>query len=187
MPWRRKWQPTPVLLPGKCHGQRSLVGYSPWEPCRLQSMGSQNSRTWLSDFTSLHFRDYWWKDHMYVKNSTNWLLCFYNFLVKNQLPPSFNKENNNSYFWLRSFKVLSNQNVRQTPLLCVKARISNMTRPRNAGFFKNAVFIIVSWPVYPDPFCLLSTDLVLVQGKLEAETLTININWTIVNYEWVCN
>ena len=29
-PWRRKWQPTPVLLPGKFHGQRSLVGYSPW-------------------------------------------------------------------------------------------------------------------------------------------------------------
>ena len=28
--WRRKWQPTPVLLPGKSHGKRSLVGYSPW-------------------------------------------------------------------------------------------------------------------------------------------------------------
>ena len=31
IPWRRKWQPTPVLLPGKFHGQRSLVGYSPWD------------------------------------------------------------------------------------------------------------------------------------------------------------
>ena len=30
IPWRRKWQPTPVLLPGKFHGPRSLVGYSPW-------------------------------------------------------------------------------------------------------------------------------------------------------------
>ena len=30
MPWRRKWQPTPVFLPGKSHGQRSLVGHSPW-------------------------------------------------------------------------------------------------------------------------------------------------------------
>ena len=28
-PWRRKWQPTPVLLPGRFHGERSLVGYSP--------------------------------------------------------------------------------------------------------------------------------------------------------------
>ena len=30
MPWRRAWQPTPVVLPGESHGQRSLVGYSPW-------------------------------------------------------------------------------------------------------------------------------------------------------------
>ena len=28
--WRRKWQPTPVFLPGKSHGWRNLVGYSPW-------------------------------------------------------------------------------------------------------------------------------------------------------------
>ena len=30
IPWRRKWQPSPVFLPGKFHGQRSLLGYSPW-------------------------------------------------------------------------------------------------------------------------------------------------------------
>ena len=34
IPWRRKWQPTPIFLPGKSHGQRSLVGYSPWA-CRV--------------------------------------------------------------------------------------------------------------------------------------------------------
>ena len=28
--WKRKWQPTPVFLPGKSHGQRTLVGHSPW-------------------------------------------------------------------------------------------------------------------------------------------------------------
>ena len=28
--WRRKWQPTPVFLPGKSHWQRSLAGYHPW-------------------------------------------------------------------------------------------------------------------------------------------------------------
>jgi len=28
IPWRRKWHPTPVFLPGKSHGQRSLAGYS---------------------------------------------------------------------------------------------------------------------------------------------------------------
>ena len=30
MPWRRKWQLTPVFWPEESHGQRSLVGYSPW-------------------------------------------------------------------------------------------------------------------------------------------------------------
>ena len=30
IPWRRKWQPTPVFLPGKSHRQRTLAGYSPW-------------------------------------------------------------------------------------------------------------------------------------------------------------
>ena len=29
--WRRRWQSTPVFLPGKFHGQRSLAGYSPWD------------------------------------------------------------------------------------------------------------------------------------------------------------
>ena len=30
VPWSRKWQSTPVFLPGKFHGQRSLMGYNPW-------------------------------------------------------------------------------------------------------------------------------------------------------------
>ena len=42
IPWRRKWQPTPVLLPGKSYGRRSLVGYS---------HGVTKSQTPLSDFT----------------------------------------------------------------------------------------------------------------------------------------
>ena len=29
IPWGRKWQPTPLLLPGESHGQRSMVGYGP--------------------------------------------------------------------------------------------------------------------------------------------------------------
>ena len=30
IPWRRKWQPIPVFLPGESHGQTALAGYSPW-------------------------------------------------------------------------------------------------------------------------------------------------------------
>ena len=36
IPWRRAWQPTPVFLPGECHGQMSLVGYCPWN-CKGQT------------------------------------------------------------------------------------------------------------------------------------------------------
>ena len=31
IPWRRAWQPTPVFLPGESHGERNLVGNSPWD------------------------------------------------------------------------------------------------------------------------------------------------------------
>ena len=31
VPWIREGQPTPVFLPGESHGERSLVGYSPWD------------------------------------------------------------------------------------------------------------------------------------------------------------
>ena len=34
-PWKRRWQPTPVFLPGEFHGQRSPLDYSPW--CRKES------------------------------------------------------------------------------------------------------------------------------------------------------
>ena len=37
VPWNRKWQPAPVLLPGESHGQRDLVGYSPWDHKELDT------------------------------------------------------------------------------------------------------------------------------------------------------
>ena len=46
IPWRRKWLPTPVFLPGEFHRQRSLEGYSPWGNKRVQT---------LSNFIVFHF------------------------------------------------------------------------------------------------------------------------------------
>ena len=40
--WSRKWPPTPVFLPGKFHGQRSLVGYNPWG--RKESDATEHTR-----------------------------------------------------------------------------------------------------------------------------------------------
>ena len=43
--WRRKWQPTPVFLPGEFYGQRSMAEYSPWHV---------KSQTWLSNWACTH-------------------------------------------------------------------------------------------------------------------------------------
>ena len=43
IPWRRKWQSTPIFLPGESHGQRSLVGSSPWGRQRVRHNGSNLS------------------------------------------------------------------------------------------------------------------------------------------------
>ena len=54
IPWRRKWQSTLVLLPGKSHGGRSLVDYSPWG-CKESDMTG-----WLSlSLSSSHFFLHW--------------------------------------------------------------------------------------------------------------------------------
>ena len=44
IPWRRKWQPTPVFLPGESHGQRSLADYSP-QGCKSQTRLSAHTHT----------------------------------------------------------------------------------------------------------------------------------------------
>ena len=54
IPWRRKWQPTPVFLPRKSYGQRSLVGYSSWsrkELARTERLSTNNRPSptvWIS-------------------------------------------------------------------------------------------------------------------------------------------
>ena len=44
IPWRREWHPTPVLLPGESHGQRSLVGYSPWGDKEYDNLVTEQQR-----------------------------------------------------------------------------------------------------------------------------------------------
>ena len=53
IPWRRKWQPTPVFLPGKARGQRSLVGYGPWGCKELDTTERRRLRTAEPGGTSL--------------------------------------------------------------------------------------------------------------------------------------
>ena len=84
--WRRQWQPTPVLLPGKSHGWRSLVGCTPWSheesdttEClhfhfSLSCIGEGNSKT-LQCFCLENPRDggAWWTAVYGVAQSRTWL------------------------------------------------------------------------------------------------------------------
>ena len=46
-PWRRKWQPTPVFLPEKSHGQRSLVDHTPWGQRDFKVVKLSFKETWF--------------------------------------------------------------------------------------------------------------------------------------------
>ena len=59
---RRQWHPTPVLLPGKSHGQRSLVGCSPWGLWRV----GHDWETSPSLFTFMHWRRKWQPTPVFV-------------------------------------------------------------------------------------------------------------------------
>ena len=54
IPWRKKWQPSPVFMPGKSYRQRSLGGYSPWDHKELDTTEG------LSRHTAI-WREYSWK------------------------------------------------------------------------------------------------------------------------------
>ena len=54
--WRRKWQPTPVFLPGESNGQRSLAGYSPWghkNGHNLATKMNHHQSSWIFKIVSL--------------------------------------------------------------------------------------------------------------------------------------
>ena len=53
-PWRSEWQPTPVFFPEEFHGQRSLVGYSPWDRKQLD----------MAEWLSIHI--YIWLNHLAI-------------------------------------------------------------------------------------------------------------------------
>ena len=84
IPWRGKWQSTPAFLAGNFHGQRSLVGYSPW--------GHRVRHNWVTGHTHIHLQEEQicrhkifpkikWYNHKYTK--------------ENFSPKSFSTQNGN--------------------------------------------------------------------------------------------
>ena len=82
IPWRRKWQPTPVFLPGKSHGRRSLAGYSPWG---LKRVGHDLVIKWLNNIKSerhlktlLHLAEF---SHVHVTKYLSYKLFLLEFSI----------------------------------------------------------------------------------------------------------
>ena len=63
IPWRREWQPTPVFLPGECHGQSSLVCYSPW------GYKESDMTSWLNNSNSVPPCPLIWNNRKNLKRS----------------------------------------------------------------------------------------------------------------------
>ena len=76
--WRREWLPTPVVLPGKSHGQKTLVGYSPWGCKELD----------MNDHTHTHKLSHTCK--LFLKDSQKYLLSRWFYMIVN--PPCFHKQ-----------------------------------------------------------------------------------------------
>ena len=115
--WRRQWQPIPVLLPGKSHGRRSLVGCSPWGHEELDTterlhfhfsvscIGKGNGNPLqCSCLENPRDRGAWWAAVYGVAQSRTWLKqlrssCSSRSMMKNQCPHF-------KYFILFNFTIL---------------------------------------------------------------------------------
>ena len=85
MPWRRKWQPTPVFLPKKCQGQRSLEGYSPKglkesDSTEHTHFSSKTYYPWV-----VYYCSQWWKLSLWIQ------------FLKNQFVKVWNSRESDSY------------------------------------------------------------------------------------------
>ena len=60
IPWRREWLPTPVLLLGESHGQRSLAGYSPWDHTESDTMEQPSARACARARAHTHTHETLW-------------------------------------------------------------------------------------------------------------------------------
>ena len=69
IPWRRKWQPTPLFLPGKSHGHGSLVGYSP------RGRKESNTTEWLNNNIGRDCFGYWLLENWWIFYVLMYMSC----------------------------------------------------------------------------------------------------------------
>ena len=79
IPWRRKWQPTPVFLPGESHGQRSLAGYSPSGHKRVRHNLATKQKQTMLGLSSFFVDNFRISRHTIITSSVN-KDCFTSFM-----------------------------------------------------------------------------------------------------------
>ena len=92
IPWKRKWQPTPVFLPGKSYGQRSLMGYNPWSHKEL------DMSEWLTHTSLLRTR--------ILEKAVHELGPLYVFYPTHQFPPRTLWDDQLLFFFFLNSQVL---------------------------------------------------------------------------------
>ena len=77
--WRRKWQPTSLFLPGKFHGQRSLMGYGRWDLRKSDKTGQLSTPTHTYLKCTNWWFDIFWDDYHINTSTTLYGDCFKKF------------------------------------------------------------------------------------------------------------
>ena len=85
IPWRRKWQPTPVFLPGESHGQRSLTGCSPWGCKKLDTTERIAHSLCVFLCTSSNFLN-WTPDSLILAFFSIFNICLRQFIFSPSMP-----------------------------------------------------------------------------------------------------
>ena len=89
--WRRKWQLTPVLLPGDYHGQRSLTGYSPW--------ARRVGQDWMTSLSLSFFTSYYIKESILNDLRKYFRILFMNiFIILSAHKAILSKETKNNTY-----------------------------------------------------------------------------------------
>ena len=135
IPWRRKWHPTPVFLPGESHGQRSLVGYI--QSTRLQRVGHNKA-------ISLSFHLSGYTDHFLDSPQHSWETLFSMYLNRDLFIQIFDSHLNHFDFKSFSFSKLL-FNIFFHPILLmthVKPLILNNLFLTLSGGFSSLSFLL---------------------------------------------
>ena len=141
--WRRKQQPTPVFLPGKFHGQRSLVGYS-LQGCKKQDMteATQQHHDWgIANYICLASQgtQIWNTSHLNQRDTCG----FYFFLCVARFSGSLYQDRGESSFLTRCVFYMKNH-VQPLPTCLVECPISDDVA---TTCFLNLPFACFTWEV----------------------------------------